>query len=106
MTITGQTGIDSLSSNVQVWMRAEDSTDHTAEEHMVETIALFATDIVNGVGFTIRGFNTSQTNEPLDRPHIARFRTAATSIYGDTKQSVGGTGTRISGKWNVNWKWT
>ena len=106
VTITGQTGIDSLSSNVQVWMRAEDSADHTAEEHMVETIALFATDIVNGVGFTIRGFNTSQTNEPLDRPHIALFRTAATSIYGDTKQSVGGTGTRISGKWNVNWKWT
>lgn len=106
VTITGQTGIDSLSSNVQVWMRAEDSTDHTAEEHMVETIALFATDIVNGVGFTIRAFNTSQVNEPLTSAGASNFRSAATTVYGTGENSIGGKGTLIWGKWNINWRWS
>lgn len=106
VAITGQTAFDAGTHQVQVWLRAEDSDDHLAEEHLVETIAVAATDFVTGVGFTIRAWNTSQINEPLQPAGVSRFRSAATTVYGNAGNSRGGQGTQLYGKWNVNWRWS
>lgn len=103
--ITGQTGFDPLTHQVQVWMRAEDSTDHTADEHLIETIAVGATNFSAGAGFTIRAWNTSQINEPLTPQGNNRLRNALTMTLGNSSPSNGGKGTRLYGKWNINWKW-
>jgi hypothetical protein len=106
VVITGQTAFDAVTHQVQAWLRAEDSDDHLAEEHLVETIAVAATDFVTGVGFTIRAWNTSQINEPLLPAGMSRFRSAATTVYGNAGNSRGGQGTQLYGKWNVNWRWS
>lgn len=106
VVITGQTAFDAGTHQVQAWLRAEDSDDHLAEEHLVETIAVAATDFVTGVGFTIRAWNTSQLNEALQAPGNNRNRNALTMTLAAPLPSVGGTGTLLYGKWNVNWKWS
>lgn len=103
--ITGQTGFDPMSHQVQVWMRAEDSDDHTADEHLIETIAVGATNFSAGAGFTVRAWNTSQINEPLTPQGVNRRRNALTIALGNSSPSKGGKGTRLYGKWNINWKW-
>jgi hypothetical protein len=80
VVVTGQGGIVSGSS-VEAWIRPVASANHTADEHMVETLNVFAGSIAAGVGFTIYGFNTSQLNSPL------------------------GVGTRLTGQWTVSWVW-
>jgi hypothetical protein len=105
LDITGQTGIDSASV-VTAWLQPADTDDHTADEHRLETISVMAGNVIPGVGFTIYATNNSQRNEPLVAPGMARFRSAATTIYGDAGWSVGGRGTRIYGKWSVAWKWS
>lgn len=104
--ITGQTGFDPMSHQVQVWMRAEDSDDHTADEHLIETIAVGATNFSAGAGFTVRAWNTSQINEPLTPQGVNRLRNALTMTLGNSSPSNGGKGTRLYGKWNINWKWS
>lgn len=87
VAVTGQTSIVTL-SYVEAWIRPIASADHSADEHMLETIQLFAGNIVGGTGFTIYGFNTSELSEPIDRT-----------------SNIGGVGTRISGQFNVYWAW-
>lgn len=106
IAVTGQTGIDASSSQVQAWLMAKDTTDHTADEHRIETISVTAGNIVTGTGFTIYAQNTSQLNEPLTIQAPAIFRQTAASIYGTSGPSVGGQGTRIYGKWTVAWRWS
>ena len=79
MVITGQSGILS-GSLVEAWIRLEDSADHSADEHRVETLKVMAGNIVAATGFTIYGVNTSQ---------LANH----------------GQGTRLYGQWNVSWVW-
>jgi hypothetical protein len=105
LDITGQTGIDSASV-VTAWLQPADTDDHTADEHRLETISVMAGNVIPGVGFTIYATNNSQRNEPLVAPGMAKFRSAATTVYGDSGWSVGGRGTRIYGKWSVAWKWS
>ncbi len=105
--VTGQVGILS-SSLAEAWIFPVDTADHTADEHMVETFKVFATDIVAGVGFTIRAFNTSQLNESLEvtAPQGKSFGVKAlTSAFGVVTPTVGGIGTRIYGQWTVAWVW-
>lgn len=80
IAVTGQTGIGT-GSLVEAWIRPVATADHSADEHMVETLNIVASNISAGQGFTIYGFNTSQLNDPL------------------------GQGTRIYGQWNVGWVW-
>ena len=77
--VTGQTGIGTASI-IEVNLTPVATADHTADEHLVETLRVFAGNIVAGTGFTIYGVNDSQAG-PL------------------------GDGTRIWGKWTVNWQW-
>jgi hypothetical protein len=81
LVVTGQAGI-LAASVVQAWILPANTVDHSADEHLAETLDIFAGNIVPGVGFTIYGFNEGQLTDST------------------------GKGTRIYGKWNVAWKWS
>jgi adenosine/AMP kinase len=111
VAVTGQTGI-AAGSFVEAWLSPAATADHTADEHLVETIKVVAGNISAGVGFTIYGINTSQLNEPVE------LHGNVTSIYSSSATAIGvkvsqtgnteyrgGKGTRIYGTWNVSWVW-
>lgn len=106
VAVTGQAGIVA-GSLVEAWIFPMTTADHTPDEHMVETIRVFAdpSTIIAGTGFTIKAFNSSQLNEPLETPGPSRFRSVAGTVYGYVGPSVGGQGTRIYGSWTVAWVW-
>ena len=116
LAITGQTAIVS-GSIVEAWLRPADTADHTADEHMVETLKVFAASIVAGTGFTIYGFNTGQlyqrepenealTTSSATRPQgwgpggLGRETPAAAEDPNKTNR-----GTLIYGQWSVAWAW-
>lgn len=115
VAVVGQAAI-LATSVVQAWLRPDATADHTADEHRVETLRIEVGNIVAGVGFTIYGMNTSQLNEPVVGPRTAsgvllpkvampagrKMNPAANvaSAFG------GGSGTRIYGKWSVQWRWS
>jgi hypothetical protein len=103
--VTGQGSITGTSL-VEAWIFPATTTDHSADEHMLETIKVFAGNISAGVGFTIYAFNTSQLNEPLVPRGAGR---AATTVVGaqasDATPRIGGKGTRLYGKFKVAWVW-
>ena len=80
LAVTGQSAILS-GSNVGVWVSPAATADHSADEHLVETLNVFAGSVVAGVGFTIYALNRSQLNEPT------------------------GNGTRLYGTWLIGWAW-
>lgn len=104
VTVTGQGSITGTSL-VEAWLFPSATADHSADEHMLETIRVVAGNVSAGTGFTIYAFNTSTLNEPLEFAGVSRFRSAATSVYGYADPSVGGKGTRIYGQWTVGWVW-
>jgi hypothetical protein len=112
LAVTGQTGILS-GSYVEAWLRPAVTTDHTADEHLVETIKVVAGNISAGVGFTIYGINTSELGEPVTAGGPAAnwgFATA-TTVQWVARQpgkvaDAGGKATRIYGTWSVAWVWT
>jgi hypothetical protein len=107
-------------SEVEAWIEPDDTADHSADEHAVETINARADkqSIVAGVSFQVRVYNTSQLNEPVEvMPHpISIFTASATAIgiknaapgrrdqLGATAGG-GGRGTRIYGRFNVGVAW-
>jgi hypothetical protein len=74
VAVTGQTGI-LAGSLVEAWILPAATTDHSADEHLVENLRVFAGNIVAGTGFT---------------------------VYGNIQQSYEG---RLYGKWNIAWVW-
>lgn len=89
VAVTGQAGIVS-GSVVSAWIIPEATVDHSADEHILETLRAFAGNIVAGTGFTIYGVNDSQRNEPIGQ---------------HTRDNKGGAGTRLYGKFTVGWAW-
>ena len=81
VAVTGQAAIVA-GSLVEAWLRPVATTDHSADEHLVETIRVVAGNIVAGTGFTIYGYDTNQQPDP------------------------NGKGTRLYGKWTVAWAWS
>lgn len=75
VAVTGQTGIVA-GSTVDAWIRPVATADHSADEHLVETLDVVAGNIVAGTGFTIYGINEG---------------------IGDT---------RLYGQWTVAWQWS
>lgn len=108
--VTGQTAIVS-GSIVGASLRLEATADHSADEHFIESISVFAGNIVAGTGFTVYARNTGFLSEPLESPGSQRRQVAHTTAGNNTKgpgdqgKSVGGLGTRIYGQWNVAWAW-
>lgn len=105
VVVTGQGSIVS-GSLVEAWIRPEDTADHSADEHMLETIKVFAHSIVAATGFTISGFNTSEIHEELTQ--IGANRTSGLSVAGAAapqQRTSGGYGTRIWGQWTIAWAW-
>jgi hypothetical protein len=89
LAITGQTGI-TAGSKVSAWVFPKATTDHTADEHWLETISVHAGNIVAGIGFTIYAKNTNMLNEPVE-PY--------------NRGGKGGKGTLLSGKYTVQAMW-
>jgi hypothetical protein len=100
-------------SLVEAWLFPAATTDHTADEHLVETLSVVAGNVSAGVGFTIYGVNTSQLYEPVTQPVSANSIVSSSSITTIAVKNAqpgavaygGGAGTRIYGKWNVGWVW-
>ncbi len=108
VAVTGQTGITGTSL-VEAWLYPSGTADHSADEHIVETIRVTAGNIVAGTGFTIYALNTGQINEPLEIPrrerHVANATVGQNTGTTSGGPSVGGRGTRIYGQWTVAWVW-
>ena len=90
VAVTGQTSI-ATTSLVEAWLRPQATADHSADEHLVETLKVVAGNIVGGTGFTVYGVNTNQINEPVEPGN---------------RGGGGGQGTRISGTWSLAWAWS
>jgi hypothetical protein len=101
VAVTGQTLIGAT-SQVEAWLSLSVSADHSADEHLIETIKVAAGNIVAGVGFTIYAINTNQINEPLERK-AGVFHSNAQPRAPELASSSGGRGTRLYGQWLVNW---
>lgn len=56
--VTGQSGIVA-GSLVEAWIRPVATTDHSADEHIVDPPEVVAGNIVAGTGFTIYGSTNS-----------------------------------------------
>lgn len=73
VAVTGQAAILS-GSLVEAWILPAATPDHSADEHLLESLDVYAGNIVAGTGFTVYGVNE-------------------------------GSGTRLTGKWNIAWVW-
>lgn len=112
IAVTGQAAI-AAGSLVEAWIRPVATADHTADEHMLETLKVFAGNIVAGAGFTIYGFNTSQLNEPIlpDPFNGGMVQNSASAVVWRAPTSPGGRergggrGTLIYGQWTIAWAW-
>lgn len=80
VAVTGQGGIGA-GSLVEAWLLPAATADHTADEHWVEELMVFAGAVVAGVGFTVYGVHRPASN------------------------AADGQGTRVFGAWNVAWVW-
>lgn len=107
--VTGQAAIVA-GSKINAWLRLEATADHSADEHWVESIRVFAGNIVAGTGFTIYARNDSELSEPLEWAHPAHIHIASSTAGQNTAPQVGnpwrgGQGTRIYGQWTLQWQW-
>lgn len=105
VTITGQTGI-LAGSKVKAYIIATATSDHSADEHWLETIDVMAGNIVPGTGFTIYAKNTNMLSEPVAEQwastRVAGPGTGKNQIRPD---AGGGKGTRLYGEFTVAWEW-
>ena len=112
VVVTGQAGIVA-GSIVQAWVRPVATADHSADEHMLETLKVVASDIVAGTGFTINAFNDGVINEPdvaaVSRDAVSQ-QTGRPGGRGQQHSSqsaaAGAKGTRLYGLWTVAWQWS
>lgn len=102
VAVTGQASIVA-GSLVEAWMRLEATADHSADEHLLETVKVSAGLIVAGTGFTIYAINTSELYEPVNPPRSAPYTVGGLRTTGI--EQGGGKGTRIYGLWTVAWVW-
>lgn len=113
LIVTGEAAI-TAGSLVTVWLKHEATTDHSADEHLVETIKVFAKDVVAGTGFTIHAFNTNQVTEPDIPPgsYLGRYSgVGASQGQGQRPRNhnvnkSGGKVPFINGKWSIGWMYT
>jgi hypothetical protein len=111
VAVTGQASIVA-GSIVQAWIRPVATADHSADEHMLETIKVHASNIVAGTGFTINAFNAGTINEPAEnavaKDNLSQIaaRPGGRGRQDGLTAAVGGKGTRIYGQWTIAWSWS
>lgn len=96
---------------VEAWIFPAATADHSADEHIFETLRVVAGNIAAGSGFTIYGINTNTLSEPV--PQGVAGRNASTGQAfgsgvqdrGVAKNTGGGMGTRLYGKFNIGYVW-
>lgn len=81
-------------SLVEAWILPTTTADHSPDEHVVESIAVYAdqSSIIANTSFVIKAVNKSQLDDSL-------------VPSGDPGNRVGGEGTKIYGKFQVGWVW-
>ena len=100
-------------SLAEAWIWPVATADHTADEHLVEPLKVFAHSIVAGVGFSITVLSDNRLMSPVTPPPGANstFQLAATTINNKNAQpgKTGAIGTgeipRVYGVWTVAWAW-
>jgi hypothetical protein len=103
--VTGQASI-LANSLVEAWIVPVATADHTADEHMVETIRVMAGNVQAGVGFTIYAFNSNTVNEPLEYvASLPDIIATGQALGNGAIPAKGGMGTLIYGEWTVAWVW-
>lgn len=106
VAVTGQAGIVSTSV-VEAWMRLEATGDHSADEHWVESLEVYAGSIVDGVGFTIYGKNVN----PISPVHRNAWATSARTVgpgvgVNQVRNTLTNKAPRLYGQWTVQWRWS
>ena len=108
VVITGQSAI-LTGSMLNAWIVPKDTADHSADEHMIETIKIFAGNIVAGVGFTIYAFDTNQIGEPELPKRLPRFSGTGQDSGGGKQdvqiQNIGGKFPRPYDLFTIAWSW-
>ncbi len=95
VAVTGQTAIVA-GSLVEAWLRPVATADHSADEHLVESIQVIAYNIVAGTGFTIFARNNSELfGQPMN-----------INPGGLADPHAQGAGTLLYGQWTVAWVWS
>lgn len=111
VNVTGQASIVA-GSLVEAWIFPDATADHSADEHLVESIRVVAGNIIPGTGFTIYAFNTNEILLPkveygATRNHRSLGTAAQNTGYGANTliRSSGGGGTFLYGLFTVAWVW-
>lgn len=78
LAVTGQGSI-LTGSLVEAWILPAATADHSADEHIVEELEIYAGNIVAATGFTIYGVHKPKASHGAD--------------------------TRLYGVWNIGWVW-
>lgn len=106
VAVTGQAGIVA-GSVVEAWLRLEATGDHSADEHWVESIEVYAGNIVAGTGFTIYGKNLNQVVPMLPARDLGINRTVGPGTgVNQVRQGFSNKAPRLYGEWNVQWRWS
>lgn len=107
VVITGQTSLSS-GSLINAWIMGVDTADHTADEHVVESIKVTIGDVIAGTGFTIHAVNSSEILEPLLYNYgggSGNKATGANLVQNFQRPQFGNIGTLIYGQWTIGWMW-
>lgn len=105
VTVTGQAGIVA-GSVVEAWARLQDTADHSADEHWVENLQLYAGTILAGIGFTIYG-RLNDTIDIVDYSQATVSRSVGPGVgTNQIRPEVSLAAKRLWGQWNVQWRWS
>ena len=113
VTVTGQTGI-LAGSLVEAWLFPTATAAHSSDEHVIATsmLAVVASDILAGTGFTIHLMARHMGGEALQQPSTNDTGLASTTVGQNAKPpqglgvSVGGNDlNQHYGTYTVAWVW-
>ncbi len=110
LNVIGQPAI-LAGSLVYAWVKPEATLDHSAEEHVVEDIRVYAASIIAGVGFTIHAVAGNEIISASTEARLARFSGVGQDAGPGQRQrgpqpAPGGLANLVFGRWSVGWLYT